>query len=134
MPRFRILFRSAIAVASLSFMSMTVVAASPIADKPAYVLVSAPLFIDGKTEIPGITLNRGNYSIRVLDHLKDRFILRVDDEEGKALATFIGLHNPEFDPFVALHHQGPILWSTAPKGAAAMRGFSFPNGNTLEFV
>ena len=105
-----------------------------IAQKPSYILVTAPLYLDAKTTVPGHVLDPGNYSIRILDHLKDRYILRVDDSAGRALATFIGLHNPEFDPFVTLHHQGPILWTAAPKGSAAIRGFSFPGGNTLEFV
>jgi LPXTG-motif cell wall-anchored protein len=120
---------------SLSSVSILHASAAPaVGENPAYILVSAPLFIDAKTAVPGHTLEPGTYSIRIVDHLKDRYILRVDNDEGKALATFIGLHNPEFDPFVALHHQGPILWTGAPKGAAAMRGFAFPNGNTLEFV
>jgi hypothetical protein len=79
-------------------------------------------------------LNPGNYSIRIVDHLKDRFILRVEDTEGTPISTFIGLHNPDFEPFDTLKHQGPIFWTAAPKGEAAVRGFSFPNGNTLEFV
>lgn len=129
----KIVFRSVLA-ASLTLAPVLYSIPSAAAQKPSYVLVSAPLYLDAKTTVPGHVLDPGNYSIRILDHLKDRYILRVDDGSGRALATFIGLHNPEFDPFVALHHQGPILWSSAPKGSAAIRGFSFPGGNTLEFV
>ena len=123
-------------VLTVSLLMSPVIATVPsaAAQKPNYVLVSAPLLLDAKTTVPGHVLDPGNYSIRILDHLKDRYILRVDDNSGRALATFIGLHNPEFDPFVTLHHQGPILWTSAPKGSAAIRGFSFPGGNTLEFV
>lgn len=127
----RSLLRTAVSYGLLSTMAL---AAPAPAVKPTYVLVSAPLFVDTKTTIPGHTLAAGTYSIRIVDHLKDRFILRVDDADGKTLATFIGVHNPELAPFVSLHHQGTILWSSAPKGSAAVRGFSFPNGNTLEFV
>ena len=35
---------------------------------------------------------------------------------------------------MAHNQEGPIFWSHAPKGQAAVRGFSFSNGNTLEFV
>lgn len=103
-------------------------------ETPTYVLVSAPFFVDKPTEIPGHTLKPGSYSIRILDNLKDRYILRVDDTEGKPLATFIGLRNPEFEPFTALHQQGAIFWTSSPRGSTAVRGFSFPNGNTLEFA
>ena len=103
------------------------------AQKP-WAIVSAPLGVDQKTAIPGHLLNPGDYAIRVVDHLKDRFILQVEDTSGNPISTFIGLHNPDFDPFVALKHQGPIFWTAAPKGEKAIRGFSFPNGNTVEFV
>ena len=129
----RIICRSALA-ASLTFVPVLAFVHPAVAQKPDYVLVSARMDLNSKTTVPGHVLNPGNYSIRILDHLNDRYILRVDDSSGRTLATFIGLHNPEFDPSVALHHQGPILWTTAPKGSAAIRGFSFPGGNTLEFV
>jgi hypothetical protein len=104
------------------------------AQQPLYAVVSAPLTVDQKTAIPGHVLNPGDYSIRIVDHLKDRYILQVEDSAGKPLSTFIGLHNAEFAPFVIIKHQGPIFWTAAPKGEKAMRGFSFPNGNTLELV
>jgi hypothetical protein len=104
------------------------------AQKPSYVLVSAPLQLAARTTVPGHVLDRGNYSIRIVDHLKDRYILRVEDSKGKELATFIGLQSPELGPSTGLQHQGPILWTSAPKGSAAIRGFSFPGGTTLEFV
>jgi hypothetical protein len=133
MDLFRIAYRSALA-ASLTFLPMLPAATAIAAEKPSYVLVSAPLYLDARTTVPGHVLDPGEYSIRILDHLKDRYILRVDDSTGQTRATFIGLHNPEFDPFVALRHQGPIPWTSAPKGSAALRGFSFPGGTTLEFV
>jgi hypothetical protein len=129
----KIFYRSVLAACLLAVPALCS-APSALAQNPDYVLVSAPLHLDAKTTIPGHVLGAGTYSIRILDHLKDRYILRVDDGAGRALATFIGLHNPDFDPFVAVHHQGPILWTSAPKGSAAIRGFSFPGGNTLEFV
>jgi hypothetical protein len=129
----RILSRSGLA-ASLTLVPVLASVHPAAAQKPDYVLVSARMDLNAKTTVPGHVLDPGKYSIRILDHLNDRYILRVDDNSGRTLATFIGLHNPEFDPSVVLHHQGAILWSAAPKGSAAIRGFSFPGGNTLEFV
>jgi len=104
------------------------------AEGPSYAEISAPLSLDQKTAIPGKVLDPGDYSIRIVDRFKDRFILQVENADGKTLSTFIGLHNPDFDPFVILRHQGPIFWTAAPRGEKAIRGFSFPNGNTLELV
>lgn len=116
----------------LPILFLTAIAIS--AQQPSYLLVSAPLQVAQKTDIPGRILAPGSYSIRIVDHLKDRFILQVDDSQGNRMATFIGLHNPDFEPFVALKQRGPIFWTASPKGTTALRAFSFPNGNTLEFV
>jgi hypothetical protein len=118
------------------FLSAAAASAEKPAEKPSYVvaIVSAPLSLDQKTSIPGKVLDPGAYSIRIVDRLRDRFILRVEDPSGKTLSTFIGLHNPDFDPFDTLKHQGPIFWTAAPRGQKAIRGFSFPNGNTVELV
>ena len=47
---------------------------------------------------------------------------------------FIGVHNLDFDPFANLKQSGPIFWTAGSKGETAVRGFSFPSGNALEFV
>jgi len=116
------------------FLAMTAARAEkPRAEKPAYDLGSAPLSIVQKTAVPGIVLKPGDYSIHIIDQLKDRYILQVEDSAGKPLSTFIGLHTPDFRPGVAPGYRGPIFWAGAPRGEKAMRGFSFP-GNTVELV
>ena len=83
------------------------------------------------TQIPGETLKPGTYSVRVLDHLTDRMIVRVDDSTGKTHTVFLAVPGPALssgDP------SGPINWRTKLNGVAALRGFKFPSGYTVEFV
>lgn len=102
---------------------------------PSYVLVSAPLVLTEKTAVPSRVLAAGTYSIHIVDRISDRYILRIEDGDGKDVGTFIGLHDPDLNSYVLDGHQGPIPWATTLKGSrAALRGFSFPNGNTLEFA
>lgn len=104
-------------------------------DPPDYVLKSAPLMLETKTAVPSHVLSSGKYSIQIVDRFSDRYILRVDDADGKAKGTFIGLHDADLDSYVRQHHEGAIVWPKAAKGSPiALRGFSFPDGNTLEFA
>ncbi len=128
----RVLHTASFAIPSL--VSLVLLGVEAQAQKPSYVAVLAPLITDQKTVIPGHVLAPGNYSVRIIDRLRDRFIVQVNDVSGNSLATFIGVRNPEFDSSMAHNQEGPIFWSHAPKGQAAVRGFSFSNGNTLEFV
>ena len=83
-----------------------------------------------KTEVPNATLQPGNYSIRVLDHLRDRVILQVAGKGNHVQTTFIAI------PAATMANApvGPIAYSAGPKGQAAMKGFSFPGGLAVEFV
>ena len=85
--------------------------------------------VDDKTQVPGKTLKPGAYTIRIVDHLSDRMIVRID-RDGKQETTFLalpvsGLQKPS--------EQGPIKL-TSVKGKNALRGFAFPNGTLAEFV
>ena len=51
--------------------------------------------VTSKTQIPGLTLKPGSYSIRVVDRLSDRVIVRVDAADGSGHSTFIGLENAD---------------------------------------
>ena len=77
--------------------------------------------VSDMTAVPGKTLPPGAYSIHIVDHLKDRYIVRV---EGPANAStlFIGIPNK------SLPHssQGKIVWSTPADGATYLRGWNFP--------
>ena len=46
--------------------------------------------VQENTQIPGATLKPGSYNIRIVDHLSDRMVLRVE-RDGKAQATFLAL-------------------------------------------
>jgi hypothetical protein len=87
--------------------------------------------VSARTEVPGTTLKPGTYSIRVVDHLSDRVILRIEDLRGKTLATFLGLPNPTIRSAAS---NGPINWPNGPHKQSALRGFAFPGGNAVEFV
>lgn len=78
-------------------------------------------------EVPGKTLPAGEYTIRVVDHLSDRMIIRVE-RKGKAQATFLALPKSMLR---TASGQGPIRLTG---GKAAMRGFVFPDGTVAEFV
>jgi hypothetical protein len=59
------------------------------------------------TEIPGMTLRPGSYTIHVVDHLSERYVVRVDGLKGRVHSTFLALENPEV-PKPATP-SGPIL-------------------------
>ncbi|CAN5558714.1 hypothetical protein BH10ACI4_BH10ACI4_17790 [soil metagenome] len=87
--------------------------------------------ISEKTDVPGLTLKPGSYSIRVLDHLSDRMIIRIDSAGGEVHSTFIGLRDPQL---LRSGTTGKIPWEKSPAGNTALRGYSFPGGTTVEFV
>lgn len=85
-----------------------------------------------QTKVPGITLKPGTYSIRVVDHLADRLIVRVDGTEGDTHATFLGIQNSAISKPSG---GGPVVWAKSPKGGTVLRGFEFPGGGSVvEFV
>ena len=88
--------------------------------------------VSEQSKVPGLTLKPGTYSIRVVDHLADRLIVRVDSTQGNAHATFLGIQNGSIDkPSTS----GPVAWGRSPKGGTILRGFEFPGGGSVvEFV
>ena len=87
----------------------------------------ANLSLTRKTEVPGAILKPGNYTIQVVDHLSDRMIVRVENSAGQKQAVFLGVNSPN------LPKTGSVEWQST--GAdAALRGYSFTNGPSVEFV
>ena len=85
-----------------------------------------------QTKVPGLTLKPGTYSIRVVDHLSDRLIVRVDGTQGDAHSTFLGIQNGKI---TKPSSSGPVVWTKSPKGGTILRGFEFPGGGSVvEFV
>jgi len=118
-------------IASAAFLAAT--NALP-AQNPSYVLVSSSFAVESPTQVPSKVLKSGSYTVEIVDHLHDRFILRVANTQGKEEAMFIGLKSPDFAAAVPANHPGPVYWPAAPRGEKAVRGYSFANGPTLEFA
>lgn len=92
--------------------------------------LTASFSIDSLTTVPGKILKPGSYTIRVVDHLSDRIVLRIEDPEGKTATTFLGLPASGMSGAGA----GPVSWTNSPKGSHALRGFAFAGGSSVEFV
>ncbi len=93
---------------------------------------SANFTVNEQTMVPGTTLQPGSYSIRVLDHLQDRYIVRIDSTSGDVHSTFIGVQDPQLK---STNRSGVVPWSAAPAGSSALRGFTFgASAPALEFV
>jgi hypothetical protein len=99
-------------------------------DGPALATEPEQFQVTQKTEVPNVTLQPGTYSIRVVDHLRDRVILQVSSNANHVKTTFIAV------PAATMANApvGPIPYSTGPKGKAALKGFAFPGGLAVEFV
>jgi hypothetical protein len=122
-------------VRSFLIASAAFLAASALpAQSHSYVLVTSSFAVESPTQVPGKVLKSGSYTVEIVDHLHDRFILRVADTQGKEEAMFIGLKSPDFAAAVPANHPGPVFWPAAPRGETAVRGFSFDHGPTLEFA
>ena len=93
---------------------------------------SANFTVSQQTLVPGMTLQPGSYSIKVLDHLQDRYIVRIDAASGSQHSTFISVQDPKVK---SAGKTGAVSWSAGPDGASALRGFTFGSSTpALEFV
>ncbi len=91
---------------------------------------SASFQASALTAVPGKTLPPGSYSIRVLDHLSDRYILQVDGAEERTHTLFIGIPSKT----LSAGKTGEVDWKTPSAGATYLRGWKFPGLPALEFV
>ena len=93
---------------------------------------TATFTVTQQTKVPGETLKPGEYTIRIVDHLSDRLIVRVDSANGKTHSTFLGLQEPSINRPAT---PGVIPWENASQKSTYMKGFLFPNTNSVvEFV
>jgi hypothetical protein len=82
--------------------------------------------------IPGATLHPGSYSIQVIDHLSERYVVRVDGPDGGTHYSFLALANPDITKPAKT---GEVLWSSPAGGKQYVRGWLFPGtSSVLEFV
>ncbi len=99
-------------------------------NQPDVTRPSANLKISEMTAVPGKTLPPGAYTIRVLDHLSDRYIVEVDGANGSTHTLFIGIPNKTLSNNPA----GEIAWKTPTDGANYIRGWKFASTPPLEFA
>ena len=93
--------------------------------------LSGKFTVTQQTIVPGMTLQPGSYSIKVLDHLQDRYIVRIDDAAGSNHSTFISVQDPKLKTGKA----GAVPWGSGPEGSSALRGYAFGSSSpALEFV
>jgi hypothetical protein len=95
------------------------------ADTPA-----SSMTLSTPTEVPGMTLQPGTYSIHVIGKLNDRVILKVDEGHGKQSVDFIGIPNREIKG-----SPGVVSWSQPIDGTTYLRGWVPPGSSSMiEFV
>jgi hypothetical protein len=116
-------------------LSLTVLAAWPalraLGQLDNYSGASSTFSIVSKTDVPGKTLNPGDYSIKVVDELTDRMIVRVENQTTKDYAIVLGV--PHAAP-ADTPTPGTLDWKNGPGGAPALRGFAFAPALAVEFV
>ncbi len=91
---------------------------------------SASFKVSELTAVPGKTLPPGAYTIRILDHLSDRYIVEVDGANGSTHTLFLGIPSRTLTNSPA----GEIKWKTPSEGATYVRGWKFNGTPTLEFA
>jgi hypothetical protein len=92
---------------------------------------SSKLIAAEPTNLPGLTLRPGSYSIHIVDHLAARYIVRVDGPK-RVHYSFLALENPQI-PKPAT--PGRVAWTNPADGKEYLRGWFFPGEPAvLEFV
>lgn len=119
--------RALFTVSTLLVLQATFMYAAPYAadaSKPA------KFQLDNETEIPQGALKAGSYSIRIADHLADRMVIEIQNQQGNTTEKFLGVPAKNIP---ASSTAGPILMNGS-KSQSALRGFSFSKGQVVEFV
>ena len=94
--------------------------------------ISAKFTVAESTMVPGLTLQPGTYSIKVMDHLADRFVLRIEGAGGVPHTIFIAVPS---NTVKASASSGAVTWNSGANGKQAVRGFVFGRGiPSMEFV
>jgi hypothetical protein len=117
--------KSRICFAAIILAAAPLLAAGP-AHPPTDFTISTP------SNIPGATLQPGPYTIRVVNRLSDRVILRIDSPSANLHSIFIGIPNKQIEKPSTT---GPVRWSSAASGAVYLKGWYFPGtSSVVEFV
>ncbi|MEO6802959.1 MAG: hypothetical protein ABI197_06930 [Granulicella sp.] len=114
-----------VACSLLAIASLSLYASAAEVPKANFILTS-------KTEVPGQTLQPGNYSIQVVGQLTDRLILRVDDAARRMHVDFIGIRSSSNQ---GTSSSGLKNWDTPINNSSYVRGWVPPGGSSMiEFV
>ena len=112
-----------IGIATIAIAAVPLFAAPP-AKAPSGFTLSSP------SGIPGTVLDPGSYTIRVINRLSDRVILRIDG--GNLHSTFIGIPDNQIEKPSAA---GPVRWAATSSGPGYLRGWYFAGTpSVVEFV
>jgi hypothetical protein len=91
---------------------------------------SSKLQVDQTTDVPGASLKPGAYTLSIVDHLSDRYIMRVEGGNGADIPTFLAIPNASLKG-----GPGEIKWAKSPNGDVYLKGWNFAGGpGPLEFV
>jgi LPXTG-motif cell wall-anchored protein len=83
-------------------------------------------------EVPGMTLEPGSYTIHIVDHLSERYVVRVDDPKSGTHSTFLAVENSAIAKPDA---PGQVAWTNPSDGKTYLRGWLFRGEPAvLEFV
>jgi hypothetical protein len=116
---------------TLSWCFLLTMGLSPLA-APGFTGGASKFTVSEALEVPGLTLRPGSYSIHIVDHLSERYVVRVDGPRGRTHTTFLAIENSNIPKPSA---PGKVLWTNAPDGKEYMRGWLFRGEPAvLEFV
>lgn len=91
---------------------------------------ASTISISRPTEVPGMTLDPGSYSIRIMGKFNDRVILKVTNASGAISVDFLGIPNPSLTG-----SPGITSWSQPVGGSTYLRGWVPPGSSSvIEFV
>jgi hypothetical protein len=117
--------RKLLSCISVCLVNAALWAASPVAPTTDFT-------ISNPSHIPGATLQPGTYSIRVVNRLSDRVILKVDAANGSVHSMFIGIPNDRIEKPTG---SGAVKWANSPDGTTYIKGWYFPGSSSVvEFV
>jgi hypothetical protein len=80
--------------------------------------------ISSPTGIPGKVLSPGTYNLQVVDHVNDRYVLRVTNKAGKDAAFFLGIPKNDLTTNSTLAY-----WKNPVQGDTYLRGWNVKGQN-----
>ncbi len=82
---------------------------------------SAHFKVSDPTGIPGKVLQPGSYTIHIVDHLSDRYIVSIEGDASKDRTLFLGIPNTDGNQ----GPQGELKWTSQVQGVTYIKGWDF---------